>query len=65
LIAGESALALYTALAAPRTRTFAVGAAAWGRLAEEHGLEEAEPGDRDADERIAQAAEQLLKDLPW
>jgi len=96
LVAGESALALYTALASPRTQTLAVAGADWNRLVREHGLRDVEPGDdgddvqtwtydpaaladrnvvdrlslylsvRDhADERVAQAAEQLLESLPW
>jgi len=97
LIAGESALGLYTALGPPRIRTLAVAAADWNRLVAEHGLEDAEPGYGDgddvqtwayapaalaegnvvdrlslylsvrdhADERVVQAAEQLLEDMPW
>ena len=97
LVAGESALALYTPLAAPRTQTLAVAGADWNRLVREHGLQDAEPGygegddvqtwtydpavlaerrvvDRlslylsvrdHSDERVAQAAEQLLESLPW
>jgi hypothetical protein len=96
LIAGESALAIYTALAPPRIQTQAVAAASWNRLAREHGLGEsaeydegedvqtwtydpsvlAEAGIIDrvslylsvrdhADERVAQAAEQLLEGLAW
>jgi hypothetical protein len=96
LVAGESALALYTALASPRTQTLAVAGADWNRLVREHGLRDVEPGDdgddvqtwtydpaaladrnvvdrlslylsvRDhGDERVAQAAGQLLESLPW
>jgi len=96
LVAGESAMALYTALASPRTQTLAVAGADWNRLVREHGLRDIEPGDdgddvqtwtydpaaladrnvvdrlslylsvRDhGDERVAQAAEQLLESLPW
>ena len=97
LVAGESALALYTPLAAPRAQTLAVAGADWNRLVREHGLQDAEPGygegddvqtwtydpavlaerrvvDRlslylsvrdHSDERVAQAAEQLLESLPW
>lgn len=96
LVAGESALSLYTALASPRTQTLAVASADWNRLVREHGLRDVEPGDdgddvqtwaydpaaladpnvvdrlslylsvRDySDERVAQAAEQLLEALPW
>lgn len=97
LVAGESALSLSTALAAPRTQTLAVAAAEWNRLVREHGLKMAEPGDAAADEvetwtydpralsrdrvvdrlslylsvrdhrdeRVAQAAEQLLETVSW
>ncbi|MHB8283216.1 MAG: hypothetical protein ACYDD1_00915 [Caulobacteraceae bacterium] len=96
LVAGESALALYTALASPRTQTLAVAGADWNRLVREHGLRDLELGDdgddvqtwtydpaaladRDVvdrlslylsvrdhgDERVSQAAEQLLESLPW
>lgn len=96
LVAGESALSLYTALASPRTQTLAVASADWNRLVREHGLRDVEAGDdgddiqtwtydpaalvdrnvvdrlslylsvRDhGDERVAQAAEQLLESLPW
>jgi hypothetical protein len=96
-VAGESALSLYSALAAPRTQTLAVAGADWNRLVREHGLRDVEPGygegdavqtwtydpaaladgnvvDRlslylsvrdHSDERVAQAAEQLLESLPW
>jgi DNA-binding transcriptional ArsR family regulator len=96
LVAGESALAHYTALASPRIQTLAVAAADWNRLAREH-LSEVAPGydqgddvqtwsydpsilaerqmvDRlslylsvrdHADERVAQAAEQLLEQMSW
>jgi DNA-binding MarR family transcriptional regulator len=49
-VAGESALALRTMLAAPRTPRQAVAAADWNRLAREHGLVPADPFDRRADE---------------
>jgi hypothetical protein len=96
LIAGESALAIYTALAPPRIQTQAVAAAGWNRLVREHALGEsaeydegedvqtwtydpsvlAEAGIIDrvslylsvrdhTDERVAQAAEQLLEGLAW
>jgi hypothetical protein len=96
VIAGESALATYTALAAPRIQTQAVAAIGWNRLVREQGLiESADYGEgediqtwtydpavfaeqmvvdqvslylsvRDhADERVAQAANQLLESLPW
>jgi hypothetical protein len=96
LVAGESALALYTPLASPRIQTLAVPAANWNQLFREH-LKETEPyyGDGDdietwsydpavlgehkvvdklslylsvrhhKDERVAQAAEQLLEQMPW
>lgn len=96
LIAGESALAHYTALASPRVQTLAVAAADWNRLAREH-LSEVDPGYDDGDdvqtwsydprilaerqivdrlslylsvrdhpdERVAQAAGQLLEQMPW
>jgi hypothetical protein len=96
LVAGESALALMTPLASPRTQTLAVAAADWNRLFREH-LKDAEPGDpygdeietwsydpavlaehkvvdrlslylsvrHHTDERVAQAAEQLLEHMPW
>lgn len=96
LVAGESALSLYTPLAAPRVKTLAVAAADWNRLFREH-LTEIDPdyGDGDEietwsydpavlaenkvvdrvslylsvrhhkDERVAQAAEQLLEHMPW
>lgn len=97
LLAGESALGFYTALAPPRIRALAVAAADWNRLVVEHGLKDAEPGYGDgddvqtwayapaalahgnvvdrlslylsvrdhADERVVQAAEQLLEGMPW
>ena len=96
VIAGESALATYTALAAPRIQAQAVAAIGWNRLVREQGLiESADYGEgediqiwtydpavfaeqmvvdqvslylsvRDhADERVAQAANQLLESLPW
>jgi hypothetical protein len=97
LVAGESALARYTALAPPRVQTLAVAGADWNRLVREFDLRDAEPGygegddvqtwtydpavlaerqvvDRlslylsvrdHSDERVAQAAEQLLESLPW
>jgi hypothetical protein len=96
LVAGESALALYTQLAAPRIQTLAVPAANWSQLVREH-LTEAEPADGygdevetwsydpavlaeqravdklslylsvryHKDERVAQAAEDLLEQMPW
>jgi DNA-binding MarR family transcriptional regulator len=95
-VAGESALALYTPLASPRTPTLAVAAANWNRLFREH-LTDVEAGyghgddiqtwsydpavlaegkvvDRvslylsvrhHTDERVAQAAENLLEQMPW
>lgn len=97
LVAGESALALYTPLASPRVQRLAVAAARWPQLARDHGLIAREPGDPDGDEvetwaydptaladrnvvdrlslylstrdhpdeRVAQAAEQLLEDMSW
>lgn len=94
LVAGESALALYTSLAPPRLHTHAVPAANWNRLFREH-LQETEAGYGDEietwsydpavlgeqkvvdklslylsvrhhqDERVAQAAEDLLEQMPW
>lgn len=96
LVAGESALSRYTALASPRVQTLAVAAADWNRLFREH-LSDVEPsygyGDEietwrydpavlaqekvvdrvslylslrhHRDERVAQAAEQLLESMPW
>jgi hypothetical protein len=96
VIAGESALANYTALASPRIQTQAVAGADWNRLVREHALiDKPDHGEgediqtwaydpavfaermtvdrvslylsmRDhADERVAQAAEQLLEGMPW
>ena len=96
-LAGESALARCTMLAAPRTETRAVLSASWKRIAEEFALGDATPFDaeriaiqtwtydpailakdraidrlslyltvRDSpDERIAQAADELLETFPW
>ena len=96
-IAGESALASYTALARPRTQRLAVASADWNQLVRSHGLRDREPGDPSADEietwaydpaalsdeprvdrlslhlslrdhpdeRVAQAADDLLEAMPW
>ncbi|WP_205597970.1 hypothetical protein [Caulobacter sp. 17J65-9] len=97
LVAGESALASYTALASPRTQRLAIAAADWNRASRAWGLQPAERFDprrdeietwsydpaclardnvvdplslylsvRDSrDERVAQAADQLLETMPW
>jgi hypothetical protein len=96
LVAGESAISLYTPLASPRVQTLAVAAADWNRLFREHlaGVDPGNPYGYDIetwsydpavlaenkvvdpvslylsvrhhkDERVAQAAEQLLEHMPW
>ena len=96
LVAGESALSLYTPLAGPRVQTLAVAAAGWNRVVREHigGVDvSSDHGDavetwsydpaalaedkvvdplslylsvrHHKDERVAQAAEQLLENAPW
>jgi len=96
LMAGESALANYTALAAPRIQVQAVAGADWNRLVREQALvDHPDYGDGEdiqtwtydpavfaerktvdrlslylsvrhhPDERVTQAAEQLLEDMPW
>jgi hypothetical protein len=49
-IAGESALAHYTALTAPRMQRLAVASADWNRLARDEGLRATEPLDPQGDE---------------